>query len=97
MFLFHFDTWILGFQHPKSLYPTDIDFREIYSDCLKHTKGDFLIQEGYSFKGTRLCIPKCDTCELLIREIQGGSLIGHYGENKTLIMLREKLFLAYTE
>ena len=46
----------------------------------------------YLFKGTNLCILKCITCELLIREVRKGSLAGHYGENKTLIMLREHYY-----
>ena len=60
---------------------------ELYSACLKHLKEDFLLQDGYLFKGMRLCIPKCETRELLIKEVHGGSLVGHYGQNKALIML----------
>ena len=59
---------------------------ELYSACLKHLKEDFLLQDGYLFKGMRLCIPKCETRELL-KEVHGGSLVGHYGQNKALIML----------
>ena len=59
----------------------------------KLPKDDFLIQEEYIFKGTRLCIPKCGTRELLIREIHGGSLASYHGENKTLTMLREHNYL----
>jgi len=46
-----------------------------------------LIQDGFLFRGPQLCIPKCGTRELLIREVPGGSLAGHFGENKTLSML----------
>jgi len=60
--------------------------------CLKHPKGDFLVQEGYLFKGVRLCIPKCSTCELLIREVHGGSLARHFGESKTPTMLSEHYY-----
>ena len=60
--MFQLDALILGFEHLKSLYAEDL-----YAACLKHPKGDFLIQEGYLFKGVRLCIPKCSTRELLIR------------------------------
>jgi len=67
-------------------------FGELYSACLKHPKENFLIQDGYLFKGTRLCIAKCGTHELLIREVHGGSSVGHFGENKTLIMLRENYY-----
>jgi len=51
-----------------------------------------LIQEGYLFKGTRLCILKYGTRESLVREVHGGSLAGHYGENKTSIMLKEHYY-----
>ena len=51
-----------------------------------------MVQEGYLFKGTSLCIPTCGSRELLIREIHGSPLIGHFGESKTLTMLREHCF-----
>ena len=92
LLLFQLDACVLGFEHLKSLYETDEDLGEIYRTCQRHPKGDFLIQEGYLFKGTRLCIPKCGTRELLIREVHGGSLAGHYGENKTSIILKEHFY-----
>jgi len=52
-------------------------------------RGDFLIQERYLFKGTQLCIHKCGTRELLVKEVHGGSLVGHYGEKKTSLMPKE--------
>ena len=64
----------------------------IYKECRRHPKEDFLIQEGYIFKGPRLCILKCGTRELLIREVHGGSLASHYGENKTSIILKEHFY-----
>jgi len=76
----------------KSLYATDEDFGELHSDCQRHPKGDFLLQDGYLFKGTRLCIPRGGTRELLVREVQGGSLAGHFGKSKTLTMLREHYY-----
>ena len=36
-----------------------------------------------------MCIPRCGTHELLIKEVHGGSLVGHCGENKMVVMLRE--------
>ena len=72
--MFQLDTCILGFEHLKSLYATDEDFRELYYVCQKHPKGDFLVQNEYLFKGTHLCVPKCGTRKFLIREVRGGSL-----------------------
>ena len=85
LLLFQYDVCILGVEHLKSLYEDDKDFRGM----LTVPKGDFLIQGRYLFKGTHLCVINCGTHELLIREVHGGSLTGHFGENKTLLMLRE--------
>jgi len=89
LLLFQLDACILGFEQLKSLYSKDEDFRELYPACQKHPKEDFLIQECFLFKDMHFCILKCSTCGLLIQEVHGGSLVGHYGENKTLTMLRE--------
>jgi len=92
LLLFQLDACVLGFEHLKALYENDEDFGLIYGECRTHRKGDFLIQEGYLFKGTRLCILKYGTRESLVREVHGGSLAGHYGENKTSIMLKEHYY-----
>ena len=92
LLLFQLDACVLGFEHLKALYQDDEDFRSLFFECQKQPKGDFLLQEGFLFKGTRLCIPKCSTRELLIREVHGGSLAGHFGEDKTLTMLREHYY-----
>jgi len=41
--LFQLDACVLGFEHLKALYDKDEDFGELYADCSKHPKGDFLI------------------------------------------------------
>ena len=83
---------MLGFEHLKALYEKDQDFGVIYEECRRHPKGNFLIQEGYLFKSTRLCIPTCGTRELLMREVHGGSPAGHYRENKTSLVLKEHYY-----
>ena len=90
--VFQLDACVLGFEHLKALHEKDEDFEELYAECSKHPKGDFLSWEGFLFKGTRLCVPRYSTRELLIREVHGGSLAEHYGENKTVTMLREHYF-----
>jgi len=90
--LFPLNACVLGFEHVKALYNKDEDFRELYAECYKHHKGDFPIQEGFLFKGTRLCVLRCSTRELLIREVHRGSLNEHYGENKSITMLREHCY-----
>jgi len=66
LLLFQLDACVLGFEHLKLLYSRDEDFWELYGACQKHTNVDYLIQEGFLFKGTCLCVPKCSTRELLI-------------------------------
>ena len=90
--LFQLDACNLRFEHLKSLYATNEDFAKLYSICLKHPKGEFLVQSAYLFKGTCLCVPRCSTLELLMRKVHRGSLARHYGENQTLAMLREQYF-----
>jgi len=68
------DACILGFEHLKSLYASDEDFGELYTTCLRHPNDHFLVQDGYLFKSTRLCILKCCTRELLIQQVHNGSL-----------------------
>ena len=78
LLLLQLDACILGFQHLKALYKDDEDLGEIYKECLRHCNGDFLLRDGYLFKSTRLCTPKCG-----ISEVHGASLASHYGVNKT--------------
>jgi len=38
LLLFQLDTCVLGFEHLKSPYANDEDFKELYSTCQKHPK-----------------------------------------------------------
>ena len=51
-----------------------------------------MLQDGFLFKGNRLCVPKHAIRELLIREAHGGGLAGHFGVTKTLEILKEHFF-----
>jgi len=90
--MFQLNAYILGFEHLKVLCEDDEDLGEIHKEWQRHSKGDFLLHDGYLFKGTRLCVPKCGARELLITELYGGSLAGHYGENKTSLVLKEHYY-----
>jgi len=48
---------VLGFEQLKSLYDNDEEFGDLFKDCQKHPKGEFLVREGFLFKGTQLCVP----------------------------------------
>jgi len=43
----------------------------------------------YLFKGIRLCVFKCGTKELLIRDVYEGALASYYEESKMTSMLKE--------
>ncbi|XP_048228314.1 uncharacterized protein LOC125369579 [Ricinus communis] len=73
-------TQVLGFEHLKGLYENDEHFATIFQ---KPTQ-EFIVQDGFLFKGNKLCIPKCGVRELLIREVHGGGIAGHFGVHKTM-------------
>jgi len=83
---------VLRFEHLKSLYKDDEDFKELCKACVAHPIGDFSLQEGYLFKGNRLCVPRSGTRERILREIHSGSLAGHFGEDKTYTMAKERYY-----
>jgi len=56
--LFQLDAYALGFEHLKALYAEDEDFGELFAECSKNPKGDFIVQEEFLFKGRRLFMPK---------------------------------------
>jgi len=85
-------TKVLGFEIRKGMYPTDEDFKEIHEKCSKHGHGLFHLEEGFLFKGSWLCIPKCGFRELLIQELPGGALASHFGVEKTYAMLKEHYY-----
>ncbi|XP_071708698.1 uncharacterized protein [Rutidosis leptorrhynchoides] len=84
-----------------------VEFLQMYSFVSKHKAGtsnvvadalsrryslDYIEQDGFLFKGSRLCIPKDSIRELLIREAHGGGLAGHFRINKTLDILSEHFY-----
>jgi len=81
-------TKVLGFEIVKDLYPNDEDFKDILEKCSKHPHGMFHMEDGFLFKGSRFCIPKCGFRELLIEKLHGGALADHFGIEKTCAMLK---------
>jgi len=85
-------TKVLGFEIVKGMHPNDEDFKDIHEKCSKHAHGLFHFKEGFLFKGSWLCIPKCGLRELLIQELHGGALAGHFGVEKTCAILKEHYY-----
>jgi len=55
---------LLGFHVIQDFYKEDPDFQEIIKGELK--REPYSIQEGYLFKGNKLCIPRGSWRELLV-------------------------------
>ena len=49
----------IGFKLLKDLFEKDDKFCDIWFERKQISKGGFLLQDEYLFKGTRLCVPKC--------------------------------------
>ena len=86
------DAKVIEFEMIKEQYANDSDFCELYAACLKEPQGVFHLQQGFLFKGNRLCIPKIPLRLLLVKEMHEGSLSGYFGIQKTLYMLSEHFY-----
>ncbi|XP_074302886.1 uncharacterized protein LOC141637221 [Silene latifolia] len=86
------DVRLLGFETLKDYYETDPDFGEMFRMSQTGPRGEFIIQDGFLFKGNQLCVPKHQVRELLIREAHGGGLGGHFGVTKTMEVLKEHVY-----
>jgi len=86
------ETKFLSFDHIKELYQDDNDFSSILSECNLGAYKDFYLLNQYLFKGKRLCIPQCSLRNSLIRKAHEGGLMGHFGPNKILEVLKEHFY-----
>ncbi|XP_074303014.1 uncharacterized protein LOC141637434 [Silene latifolia] len=83
------DVRLLGFEALKDCYEHDPDFGETFEIRKSRNHDEFIIPDGFLFKGNRLYVPKLPTRELLIREAHEGGLGGHFGVNTTVDILKE--------
>jgi len=83
---------ILGFDNIRELYVFDEYFSPIYASCGHKAQDGFYIAKGCFFKEGRLCIPQGSIRKLLAKESHEGWLMGHFGIDKTLVLLKEKFF-----
>ncbi|GJT03457.1 RNA-directed DNA polymerase [Tanacetum coccineum] len=82
---------VLGFNSIKELYACDEDFHNTLMELeTTQHRGEFLLLEGYLFKGNRLCIPKTSLRSQLIKEIHAGGLIVHLGRDKTIVSVESR-------
>ena len=83
---------IFGFENITKLYKEDKDFTSTFAQCEHRAQGGFYVYEGYVFKEGKLCIPQGTHRKLLVKETHEGGLMGHFGVDKTLELLKGKFF-----
>lgn len=84
---------VAGFEEFQHQYSTDLEFQEIWVNCLNHERvSDFHIQKEYLFKGNLLCIPTGSFHLYLIQEFHGSGLSAHTKRDKTIALLTERFF-----
>ena len=87
------DFKLLDFEFIKELYESDNDFSNMFITCANGAVfNDFYVFEGFFFKKNRLCIPNYSLQAVLVREAHGGSLMGHFGVQKTYDILIEHFY-----
>jgi hypothetical protein len=87
------DFKIFGLQTVKEQYADDSDFKDIVMHC-KGGKpwGKFHVNDGFLFRANKLCIPASFVHLLLLQEVHGGGLMGHFGVYKTHEILAAHFF-----
>ncbi|KAK1685907.1 hypothetical protein QYE76_046755 [Lolium multiflorum] len=75
------------------LYATDHDFAEPYRLCaLGKAWEKYHIHDGFLFRANKLCVPESSVRLLLLQESHAGGLMGHFGREKTLLMLADHFY-----
>ena len=81
---------VIGFHSIEALYKEDEDFKQAVKN--PSTLGPYTLQDGFLFKGNKLSIPKSPLRGLIVKEAHEGALIGQFGINKTLEILKKHFY-----
>ncbi|GJT57199.1 RNA-directed DNA polymerase [Tanacetum coccineum] len=82
---------VVGFDSIKELYVTDEDFRNTWMELkTKQLRGEFLLLDGYLFKGNRVYIPKTSLKSQLIKDIHVGGLSD--GRDKIIASVESRFY-----
>ena len=93
MLLTHLDVKIPGLEVLCDLYATDHDFAEPYRLCVIGKAWEkYHIHDGFLFRANKLCVPESSVRLLLLQESHSGGLMGHFGREKTLLMLADHFY-----
>jgi hypothetical protein len=93
MLLTQLDVKVTGLESLCALYATNVDFAEPYRLCSLGKAWDkFHIHDGYLFRANKLCVLESSLRLLLLQESHAGGLAGHFGHEKTLLMLAHHFY-----
>lgn len=82
-------TTVPGFSTFAELYATDPFFARVLADVEQDLSDDYTLQDGFLFKGLRLCVPECSLRLQIIRELH---CEGHVGRDRTLHLVTTSYF-----
>ena len=93
MLLTKLDVQVSGLESLKSLYAEDNEFSMPYAKCSDVKAWDkYHIHDGFLFRANKLCVPECSLRLMLVQESHSGGLMGHFGREKTLLMLADHFY-----
>ena len=77
-------------------HPQNIHHKIRVAKCSNVKAWDkYHLHDGFIFRANKLCIPECSLRLMLLQESHSGGLMGHFGREKTLLMLAEKIYWAH--
>ena len=86
------DVKVVGFDRLKNEYPSCTDFGIIFHETQNGNRNDYVIHDGYLFKGMKLCIPNTSLRDFLIWELHAGGIAGHFGRDKTISLVEDRFY-----
>lgn len=75
---------VTGFEVFVDMYEDDPSFGKIVKEVTTGQRHDFVLHNGFLFKGRRLCIPDCSLRQQVVQELHNE---GHFGRDKTLALV----------
>jgi hypothetical protein len=79
----------MGYNTFQKLYVSDPFFAVVIEKIQNNQQSDFVLQDGFLFKGTQLCIPDCSLRTKIIQELHGE---GHVGRDRTYLLVAASYF-----
>ncbi|KAK0601871.1 hypothetical protein LWI29_028265 [Acer saccharum] len=80
---------VMGFDTFQGLYHTDKFFAVVLQGLQENHNSDFVLQEGFLFKGNQLCIPECSLRAKIVKELHEE---GHVGRDRTFQLVAASYF-----